>query len=140
MILLDNDHFTVMAHENYSQHRGLAVRLRAAVEEVCLPVIAVEESLRGWLAQVHQAKRESQRIAAYDHLIELLGVVPQLRIIRWDGDAAREFARQRALRVNISPHDLMIATLAITHGALLLTRNAKDFSRVFGLRFESWLD
>ena len=61
-------------------------------------------------------------------------------IVRWDELAADEFARQRRLRVNIPPHDLMIASLAITHEALLLTRNARDFSRVPGLRFESWLD
>ena len=140
MILLDNDHFTVMAHENYSQHRDLAARLRGQTDEVCLPVIAAEESLRGWLAQSHRAKRESQRIAAYDHLIELIGVLQKLRIIRWDEVAARELARLRGLRVKAPPHDLMIASLAITHDALLLTRNAKDFSRVPGLRFESWID
>lgn len=140
MILLDNDHFTIMAHKDYSQHHELAERLRGQTDEVCLPVIAAEESLRGCLAQVHRAKRESQRIAAYEHLIELIGIFPKFKIIHWDERAAREFARQRALRVNIPPHDLMIAVLAITHDALLLTRNAKDFSRVIGLRYEDWLD
>lgn len=140
MILLDNDHFTVMAHEDYSQHREFSERLSAQSDEVCLPVIAAEESLRGWLAQVQRAKRESQRIAAYDHLIELLGVLPLFRILRWDDAAARELARLRGLRVNCPTHDLMIAAITITHDALLLTRNAKDFSRVPGLRFESWLE
>lgn len=140
MILLDNDHFTVMAHEDYSQHRELAGRLLGQTDDVCLPVIAAEESLRGWLAQVQRAKRESQRIAAYDHLIELIGVLPLFRILRWDEAAAREMARLRGLRVNTPTHDLMIAAMTISHDALLLTRNAKDFSRVPGLRFENWLD
>ena len=105
-----------------------------------MPVIVAEESLKGWLAQVHRAKRESQKIAAYDQLIKVISALSKSQIVPWTEEAACELARQRGLRVNIPPHDLMIASLAITHDALLLTRNAKDFSRVHGLRFESWLD
>ena len=140
MILLDSDHFTVVTNKDYSGHIALVDRLRNQPQDVRLPVIVAEESLKGWLAQVHRAKRESQKIAAYDHLIKVISALSKSQIVPWTEEAARELARQRGLRVNIPPHDLMIASLAITHDALLLTRNAKDFSRVHGLRFESWLD
>ena len=61
-------------------------------------------------------------------------------VVPWDAEAAEEFHRQRQAGVRIGSQDLRIASLAITHDALLLTRNAKDFARVPGLRFESWLD
>ena len=140
MILLDSDHFTVVTNKDYSGHIALVDRLRNQPQDVRLPVIVAEESLKGWLAQVHRAKRESQKIAAYHHLIKVISALSKSQIVPWTEEAARELARQRGLRVNIPPHDLMIASLAITHDALLLTRNAKDFSRVHGLRFESWLD
>ena len=36
--------------------------------------------------------------------------------------------------------DLKIAAIAISHDALLLTRNLVDFAKVPGLRVENWLD
>lgn len=56
------------------------------------------------------------------------------------GHAAEKFKELRRAGVRIGPNDLKIASLAITNDALLLTRNARDFSRVPGLRFENWLE
>ena len=36
--------------------------------------------------------------------------------------------------------DLKIAAIALSHAALLLSRNLVDFTRVPGLRVENWLD
>ncbi len=140
MILLDTDHFTVLIHEEYPGHTNLAAKFVVVTESVCLPVVTVEEQLRGWLARIHRAKHEDQRINAYDRLIELVGVLPAWRIVRWDDSSASQFARLRRIGVRIPTQDLRIASLALSCGALLLTRNARDFSRVPGLRFESWLD
>jgi tRNA(fMet)-specific endonuclease VapC len=38
----------------------------------------------------------------------------------------------------IGPNDLMIAATALAHGAILVTNNVKEFSRVAGLRLEDW--
>ncbi|PWB73275.1 MAG: VapC toxin family PIN domain ribonuclease [Holophagae bacterium] len=38
----------------------------------------------------------------------------------------------------IGPNDLMIAATALAHGATLVTKNVKEFSRVAGLRLEDW--
>lgn len=38
----------------------------------------------------------------------------------------------------IGPNDLMIAAIARTHDAVLVTRNTVEFSRVAGLRLEHW--
>jgi tRNA(fMet)-specific endonuclease VapC len=35
--------------------------------------------------------------------------------------------------------DLKIASIAMSNQATLLTRNAKDFEKIPGLRFEDWL-
>lgn len=38
----------------------------------------------------------------------------------------------------IGPNDLMIAAIARTHDATLVTRNVSEFGRVAGLRLEDW--
>lgn len=40
----------------------------------------------------------------------------------------------------IGPNDLLIAAHALAHGAVLVTANRKEFSRVDGLALENWLD
>jgi len=41
--------------------------------------------------------------------------------------------------LQIGTSDLKIASIALTHGATLLSANARDFSQVPGLRVEDWL-
>lgn len=38
----------------------------------------------------------------------------------------------------IGPHDVLIAGTAAAHGAILVTRNVREFQRVRGLRVENW--
>ena len=141
MIFLDTDHFSIATQRHYANHSQLTERLRQATDPVFLPIIAVEEQLRGWLGRIHAARDEARRIDDYrNKLINLIEVLPDWDVVPWDAEAVEEFDRQRQSGVRIGSQDLRIGCLAITHGALLLTRNAKDFSRVYGLRFESWLD
>ena len=38
----------------------------------------------------------------------------------------------------IGPNDLLIAAIAVAHGATLVTHNVPEFSRVEGLTYEDW--
>jgi len=50
------------------------------------------------------------------------------------------FNRLRAQGVRVGTQDMKIASIALAHGVLLLTRNSLHFAKVPGLRFENWLD
>ena len=140
MLLLDTDHFSVYANSHHTGSSALQERIHSANDPARLPIVTVEEQLRGWLARIHGARDGKQRIDAYERLGNLLLVLRRWRIVRWDEVAEIQFAAFRKQKVNIPTQDLKIASLAVAHNALLLTRNAKDFSRVPGLRFESWLE
>lgn len=38
----------------------------------------------------------------------------------------------------IGPYDLLIAAIALTHNATLVTHNVREFSRVVGLQYVDW--
>ena len=60
----------------------------------------------------------------------------------FDGAAAVEAARIRAeleaCGLTIGPLDLMIAGTAVSLGAILITNNTRELSRIEGLRLEDW--
>ncbi len=61
-----------------------------------------------------------------------------LTIFDFDETAAVAYQRFRAKKVRIKTMDLKIAAVTISLNATLLTRNARDFIKVPGLRFEDW--
>jgi tRNA(fMet)-specific endonuclease VapC len=139
MILLDTDHFSVIVDARHSLHSALTTRLHASKHRPALPVVSVEEQLRGWLAQLRRVSNPSKLIFPYDRLIRLLDVLGQWEITRWSEPAAEELDRLRRQRIRIGTQDLKIASIALANDALLLSANLHDFQQVPGLRVEDWL-
>ena len=69
---------------------------------------------------------------------QLFNVLGDWEIVPFDERAADQFKRLRRQRIRIGTMDLKIAATAISHDALLLSRNLADFRRVDGLRVEDW--
>jgi tRNA(fMet)-specific endonuclease VapC len=53
--------------------------------------------------------------------------------------AADSFVAFRNAGIRIGTMDLKIAAISLTHDALLLSANLRDFEQVPGLRVENWL-
>ena len=139
MILLDTDHFSVVTDGRHQAHAQLAVRLQSCGETLTLPVVSVEEQLRGWLAQIRRQTDVSRQIYPYDRLMRLLDILGDWEIARWGQPAAEQFQGLRKRRVRIGTQDLKIAAIAMVHDALLLSANLRDFEQVPGLRVEDWI-
>lgn len=119
------------------------VRRAAAIpeDERNVPVIVVEEILRGRLHAIRQAESGKSKISiqrAYEYLegtIEALRPVPLLAY-----SAAAEFLFQqwRRGKVRGSTHDLRIAATCVVHEVTLVSRNRRDFESLPGLAVEFW--
>ena len=138
MILVDTDHFTVLTDSRDAAHVGLAARMRAC-KGVALPVISVEEQMRGWMAQIRRSSDVHKQLFPYDRLIRLVQTLADWELIRWSEPAADQFVALRRQRIRIGTQDLKIAALALANDALLLSASLRDFEQVPGLRVEDWL-
>ena len=139
MILLDSDHVSVLADGRDGRHSQLATRLTAVTEQVALPVVVLEEHLRGWLAEIRRARDPLALIVPYDHLVRLLAYFSAWNVANWTEDSAQIFSDLRRHRIRIGTQDLRIASISLSLGARLLSANLHDFRQVPGLLVEDWL-
>jgi len=139
VILLDTDHLSVLLDERDSRRSPLEDRLNAAGDLSVIPVVSMEEQLRGWLAQIHRIKDPHRQIVPYRRLRKILTLLREWPIADWNEPAADHFKRLRRARVRIGTQDLKIASIALANDALLLSANLRDFEQVPGLRVEDWL-
>ena len=138
MLLLDTDHFSEI-FRGTSLGDALRIRLAATDRDTALTIISAEELTRGWLAQIAKAKTGPARQLAYDQFGLLLSDLSRWTIIPWSQQAEAIFHQRRGGGLRIGTLDLRIASIALSSDATVLTRNTKDFGRVHGLKFESWI-
>jgi tRNA(fMet)-specific endonuclease VapC len=140
MILLDTDHLSVLLDERDAGHMPLHARLTAAGDSPVIPIVCIEEQLRGWLAKLHRIQDPHKQIVPYLRLKRVFTLLREWPIVEWNEPAADQFSGLRSRRIRIGTQDLKIACIALAHGALLLSANLRDFEKVPGLHVEDWLE
>ena len=132
--VLDTDSLSL-----YQQgHAVVAARIAAEHSTIALPIVSVEEQLRGWYSLLRRVKRDDQLEAAYDGLADSITSWQEFPMLRL---TIASIARHRSLlsaKLNIGKMDLRIAAIALESAATVVTRNIRDFSRVPGLKVEDW--
>ena len=104
----------------------------AGAEAVCVSIITAAELRYGC------AKKGSAKLTA-----QIEAILDSLQIIALDVPADAEYGAVRTRLEQagrpIGPNDLLIAAHAMALGAVLVTANVGEFSRVEGLNVENWL-
>jgi tRNA(fMet)-specific endonuclease VapC len=107
-------------------------------DEVAVTVLTVEEQLSGWYTEVRKAKRPERLAWAYRRLAANVRFLARLQILAHDEPAIRRYEQLRKQKVKVGKFDLRIAATVLEHGAVLVTRNLRDFQRIPGLQVEDW--
>jgi tRNA(fMet)-specific endonuclease VapC len=110
-------------------------------DEQLVPVVVVEEILRGRLDAIRTAQAPGSRVPlerAYGEFEKSLADLERFTILPYTAAAHALLQTWRAAKIRIGANDLRIAAVCFAHGAKLVTRNARDYSRVPGLNFEVW--
>jgi len=116
-----------------------ASRLPAVPHAV--PVVVVEEILRGRLSAIRRAESARPGVGlehAYQRFAEAVETLRLVQILHYDSQAQGLFSEWRKQGSRVSTHDLRIAAVCVVHSAKLVSRNRKDFQDVPGLDVEFW--
>lgn len=119
------------------------VRRAAALppNEQAVPVLVVEEILRGRLNGIRQAEGGKGRVSverAYQLFEQTLHDIREVIILPYTPEAEAVFQQWRRQKLRLPTHDLRIAAICVTRPARLISRNRRDFERVPGLLVEFW--
>ncbi|TKA94521.1 type II toxin-antitoxin system VapC family toxin [Cereibacter changlensis] len=101
-------------------------------DAICVSIITAAELRYGC------AKKGSAKLLAH-----VEAILESVQVLAFDAPADAEYggirAELEAAGKPIGPNDLLIAAHAYATGAVLVTDNTGEFSRIRGLRVESWI-
>jgi tRNA(fMet)-specific endonuclease VapC len=109
--------------------------------EQAVPIIVIEEIMRGRLNVIRQAEAGKSKISieyAYELFQETFSDFRRIQILSYTFDAELLYKRLRQQQIRIATHDLRIAAICMTRNAKLISRNRRDFEQVPGLMVEFW--
>ncbi|MCI0703198.1 MAG: type II toxin-antitoxin system VapC family toxin [Planctomycetia bacterium] len=140
MFLLDTNALSDLLKD----HAKILARLRAVPQDrpVVTSIISRIEILEGRFASIKKAANREELLIAMERLTRDEERLDTLDILQVSEAVADQF---EVLRTNkklkkIGRSDLLIACIALAHGATLVTRNTKDFTGIPGLTLENWAD
>lgn len=138
MILLDTDTLSLLT----AGHPRVAERFGAATDVIAITVVTRIEVLQGRFDFVLKAADGEQLRRAHVWLAQAERDLEKLLVVPIDEAAADEFDRLRQDKKlkKIGRADLLIACIALAHGATLVTRNLRHFRQIPGLKLENWAD
>jgi tRNA(fMet)-specific endonuclease VapC len=106
--------------------------------DLAISVITLDEQLTGWYKSTRRARRPQDLARAYANLADAVLRLAKWRILPYTESAIARVTQLKVLRLNIGLMDLRIAAIALENGAVVVTRNRRDFGRVPGLNVEDW--
>ena len=141
MIVLDTDHLSLLCgRQQPTGHRLRRSLERPTITEIVTTIVTYEEQSRGWLASCAKHQARGQLVENYRHLskhLEDFRSIHVARISTWPPH--RIFPELKT----ISPPGrrrwtCRIASIVLSRGATLLSRNLGDFRKVPDLKVEDW--
>lgn len=137
--LLDTDHISFLQRRSGIEFTRLTIRMgQYSSADFALSIISLHEQMLGAHNFINRAYTNTDMVRGYALLLEILQGFASSPVLPFDAEAIAIFDKLRGQRVRVSTMDLRIAAIAISRNLVLLTRNARDFSKVPELVTEDW--
>jgi tRNA(fMet)-specific endonuclease VapC len=135
LYLFDTDTLTL-----YERMHPLVVRnvFHHLADDIRVTSITVEEQLGGWFAMIRAARTAQQIETAHIRMSEAVRLLAGWDAVPFTTPAVARFQDLLRRKLNIGGNDLRIAAIALEIGAIVVTRNRRDFSRIPGVQCEDW--
>ena len=135
LYILDTDTLTLF-NRNHTQVCQQIVA--HSTDDIVTTVITVEEQLSGWYTFLRKAKQPARIAQAYRELAATVNFLGKWTLLEFTELTIARYLQLRSLRLKTGKSDLKIAAIAREHGAIVVTRNVRDFQCVPGLMVENW--
>ncbi|MFM6205831.1 type II toxin-antitoxin system VapC family toxin, partial [Planktothrix sp.] len=86
-------------------------------------IITVEESVRGWLKTIKDAKTIDNLVKAYADLKETIEFFNAIYVLDFDQESGNYYTELKRQKIRIGTQDLKIASIVLSQQAILVTRN-----------------
>ena len=137
--LLDTDHISILQRRGGAAHAALVARIaQQPSNDFAFPIVSFHEQALGAHAFINRARTAADVVRGYVLLTEILQAFSAAPVLPFDASAATRFEQCQTQGVRLATMDLRIASIALSHGVILLTRNVMDFNKVPGLVTEDW--
>ena len=140
MYLLDSD---TLSHLHAGQP-NVARRIRESPDpDIAISIVTRIEVLRARFEAIFKAADGAALLMAQERLQRNEQLLNRLLIVPFDAKAGNLFDQLRAtrgLKKKIGRADLLIASVALSQKATLVTRNTRHFNLIPNLRVENWVD
>jgi tRNA(fMet)-specific endonuclease VapC len=137
--LFDTDHISFLQKQAGPEFAALMVRIaKVSRADLAFCIVSFHEQVLGCNSYIAQGKTPADVIHGYTMFDRVLTVFAAALVLPFDANAALVFDQLVAQRVRIATMDLRIASIALSQGLTLLTRNNRDFSKVPNLPIDDW--
>lgn len=137
--LFDTDHISVIQRESGSAYGTLMSHIaQHPPNDIAFSIISMHEQVLGCHTYINRARRARDVVEGYEMLAQVLQDFSAVPVLPFDEAAAAVFDELAAQRLRIGRMDLRIASIALSRGMIVATRNARDYGQVPNLRIEDW--
>ncbi len=137
--LLDTDHASILERPGGADYPPLVANLNLHVADgVGVSVVSLHEQVIGAHEKINQARSPDELVRGYALLFGAIELFRHFPLVPFDPAAAAAVADLKARKVRVKAMDMRIAAVALARSLTLVTRNARDFVKVPGLRIEDW--
>jgi tRNA(fMet)-specific endonuclease VapC len=137
--LLDTDHISILQKQAGPDYAALIAHLaKVRRDELAFCIVSFHEQVLGCNTYIAQAKSATDVVRGYRMFDRVLSAFAAAVVLPFDAGASLVFDALVAQRIRVATMDMRIASIALSQGMTLLTRNARDFTKVPGLVIDDW--
>ncbi|WP_414543792.1 type II toxin-antitoxin system VapC family toxin [Nostoc sp. CCY0012] len=137
--ILDTDHASLFLAGN----KSIITQVEKHSYNVAITIITVQELFNGWTGRLNDPGQASNLTKLYTKLWQTTEFIKVITVLNFDFRAENyyQILRQnsKSLAKKKIEKDLRIASIALTHNAIVATRNYQDFSQIPDLKIVNWL-
>jgi tRNA(fMet)-specific endonuclease VapC len=135
LYLFDTDTLTLYQRLHAAVVRNVFYHL---ADDIQVTSVTLEEQLSGWFTMMRSAKTPQQVETAHNRLSEAIRSLSLWDIVPFTVNAVTRYQDLLRQRLNVGGNDLRIGSIALETGAIVVTRNLRDYRRIPKLRCEDW--